>query len=144
VSALPRADINVTPMIDVMLVLLIIFMIVTPVINSPVVLPRSTYADPRPEDAGDIVLTIARDGAYVLSTTGGPGSTERVPADALFGRLAALYATRTRDRILYLKVDTDMSFGPVQDAIEIARRAGVRVVGAVTEQRPASSRGAHP
>jgi biopolymer transport protein ExbD len=131
-------------MIDVMLVLLIIFMIVTPVINSPVVLPRSTYADPRPEDAGDIVLTIARDGGYVLATTGGPGSTRQVAAADLPVRLTALYAARTRDRILYLKVDTDMSFGAVQNAIEIARRAGVRVVGAVTEQRPTSSQRVHP
>ena len=136
-TALPRADINVTPMIDVMLVLLIIFMIVTPVINSPVVLPRSAYADPRPEDAGDIVLTILRNGNLVLSTTSGAGSTQRVPAGALGERLKALYAGRTRDRILYMKVDADMAFGPVQTAIEIARTAGVRVVGAVTEQRPA-------
>jgi len=143
-TALPRADINVTPMIDVMLVLLIIFMIVTPVINSPVVLPRSTYADPRPEDAGDIVLTIGRDGGYVLSTIGGPGATQQVAAADLPERLTALYAARTRDRILYLKVDTDMSFGPVQNAIEIARRAGVRVVGAVTEHRPTSSQPRHP
>jgi biopolymer transport protein TolR len=140
VTALPRADINVTPMIDVMLVLLIIFMIVTPVINSPVVLPRSSYADPRPENAGDIVLTILRNGDFVLSTTSGAGSTQRVPTGALGERLATLYRTRTRDRILYLKVDTDMSFGPVQDAIEIARKAGVRVVGAVTERQPAQRR----
>jgi len=86
-TALPRADINVTPMIDVMLVLLIIFMIVTPVINSPVVLPRSAYADPRPEDAGDIVLTILRNGNFVLSTTSGAVSTRRVPAGALGDRI---------------------------------------------------------
>src|SRR5258708_31591583 len=77
-TAPPRADINITPMIDVMLVVLIIFMIVTPVMNSPVVLPRSTYSDPRPENAGDIVLTIRRDGGYVLSTIGGPGATQQV------------------------------------------------------------------
>jgi len=144
VTALPRADINVTPMIDVMLVLLIIFMIVTPVINSPVVLPRSSYADPRPEDAGDVVLTITRAGVYILSTTGGTTSTQRVPTNALGERLTALYAGRTRDRILYIKVDADLSFGPVQDAIEIARRSGVRVVGAVTEQRPAPSQRRQP
>src|SRR5258708_13075613 len=126
-TALPRADINVTP-----------------VINSPVVLPRSTYADPRPEDAGDIVLTIGRDGGYVLSTIGGPGATQQVAAADLPERLTALYAARTRDRILYLKVDTDMSFGPVQNAIEIARRPGVRVVGAVTHPPPTSPHPSHP
>ena len=57
-----RADVNVTPMIDVMLVLLIIFMIVTPLIHSTTVLPKSVHAESRPEDPGDITLSIDRHG----------------------------------------------------------------------------------
>jgi len=137
---LPRAQINVTPMIDVMLVLLIIFMIVTPIISSPVALPRSDHSDARPQQPGDITLTIDRSGMYFLSTTGGAARSESAPrvmaANALRDRLEALYAHRTQDRILYLKADNRLAFGPVQEAIELARRAGVRVVAAVTEVRP--------
>jgi biopolymer transport protein ExbD/biopolymer transport protein TolR len=137
---LPRAEINVTPMIDVMLVLLIIFMIVTPVIISPVALPQSDHSDARPQQPGDITLTIDRSGVYFLSTTVGVAPSESVPQviapNALRDRLGALFAHRTQDRILYLKADNRLAFGPVQEAIEIARRSGVRVVAAVTEQRP--------
>jgi biopolymer transport protein TolR len=136
-TALPTAQINVTPMIDVMLVLLIIFMIVTPMLNSPVVLPRSTYADARPEEPDEITLAMDRDGAYVLSTsgTGGPGRAMVVSREALGQRLTALYTGRIKDRVLYLKADTRLPFGPIDDALAIARRAGVRVVGTVTDQR---------
>jgi len=133
---LPRAQINVTPMIDVMLVLLIIFMIVAPVINARVTLPRSRHADSRPEEPGEITLYIERNGDYSLSTTGaGTGTSIAVPADGLGDRLRALYAHRARDRVLYLKADAELRFGRVQQAVEIARRSGVRVVAAVTEQR---------
>src|SRR2546425_12030268 len=50
-------------------------------------------------------------------------------------RLASLYASRTMDKILFLKADQNLDFARVQQAIEIARRAGVRVVGAITEQK---------
>ena len=135
---LPRAQINVTPMIDVMLVLLIIFMIVAPVINARVTLPRSRHADSRPEEPGEITLYIERNGDYSLSTTDagtGTGTSIAVPADGLGDRLRALYDHRARDRVLYLKADAELRFGRVQQAVEIARRSGVRVVAAVTEQR---------
>jgi len=135
---LPRAQINVTPMIDVMLVLLIIFMIVAPVINARVTLPRSRHADSRPEEPGEITLYIERNGDYSLSTTGagtGTGTSIAVPADGLGDRLRALYDHRARDRVLFLKADAELRFGRVQQAVEIARRSGVRVVAAVTEQR---------
>ena len=143
--ALPRVDLNVTPMIDVMLVLLIIFMIVTPLIRSPSVLPESVYADLRPEEPNEIVLSIDRSGDYFLSVPaeGGPTSPlgpRLVPSDELSEWLRRLYANRTQDRILYLKADKRLSFGRVAEAIEIARRSGVRVVGAVTERKTLGAR----
>lgn len=127
-----RVDcINVTPMIDVMLVLLIIFMVVVPVIASLVELPIAENSDPRPPDKeGEITLYIERSGALVLET----GVGERTRWDDLRDRLAALYTTRTRDRILYLKADSAVEFGVVERAMGIARDAGVRVVAAVTER----------
>jgi biopolymer transport protein ExbD len=129
-----KADINVTPLIDVMLVLLIIFMIVTPLISAgfQATLPRSENPENRPEGEGEIRLGIDRDGKYYLDTGVGP---QLVPDADLPARLQGLYATRTRDRILFLKADQDLAFARVQQAIEIARASGVRVVGAITEQK---------
>ena len=129
-----KADINVTPLIDVMLVLLIIFMIVTPLIAAgfQATLPRSENPENRPEGADEIRLGIDRDGKYYLDTGAGP---QQIPDADLPGRLQALYATRSKDRILFLKADQDLEFARVQRAIEIARSSGVRVVGAITEQK---------
>jgi biopolymer transport protein ExbD len=129
-----KADINVTPLIDVMLVLLIIFMIVTPIIAAgfQATLPRSENPENRPEGPDEIRLGIDRDGKYYLDTGAGP---QHVPDGDLPARLQGLYATRTRDRILFLKADQNLEFARVQRAIEIARASGVRVVGAITEQK---------
>jgi biopolymer transport protein ExbD len=129
-----KADINVTPLIDVMLVLLIIFMIVTPIIAAgfQATLPRSENPENRPEGPDEIRLGIDRDGKYYLDIGGGP---QPVPDADLPARLQSLYAMRTRDRILFLKADQNLEFARVQRAIEIARSSGVRVVGAITEQK---------
>ena len=129
-----KADINVTPLIDVMLVLLIIFMIVTPLIAAgfQATLPRSENPENRPEGADEIRLGIDRDGKYYLDTGAGP---QQVADADLPGRLQGLYSTRSKDRILFLKADQNLEFARVQQAIEIARASGVRVVGAITEQK---------
>ena len=129
-----KAEINVTPLIDVMLVLLIIFMIVTPIIAAgfQATLPRTENPESRPEGPDEIRLGIDRAGKYYLDIGDGP---RLIPDAELPGRLEALYAARTKDKILFLKADQNLDFGRVQDAIEIARKAGVRVVGAITERR---------
>ncbi len=129
-----KADINVTPLIDVMLVLLIIFMIVTPIIAKgfQAQIPRSQNPESRPEGPDEIRLGIDKDGSFFLDLGEGP----RKIADAdLPGRLQALYNARSKDRILFLKADQNLDFARVQQAIEIARAAGVRVLGAITEQK---------
>ena len=129
-----KADINVTPLIDVMLVLLIIFMIVTPLIAAgfQATIPRSSNPENRPEGQDEVKLGIDKDSKFWLDLGSGP---RQVPDDQLPERLAAVYANRTKDKILFLKADQNVEFGRVQQAIEIARRAGVRVVGAITEQK---------
>ena len=129
-----KADINVTPLIDVMLVLLIIFMIVTPLIAAgfQATLPRSANPENRPEGPDEVRLGIDKDGKFYLDVGQGPRT---ISDQDLPGRLQALYDTRTKDKILFLKADQNIEFGRVQQAIEIARQAGVRVVGAITEQK---------
>jgi biopolymer transport protein ExbD len=129
-----KADINVTPLIDVMLVLLIIFMIVTPIIAKgfQATIPRSENPENRPEGADEIRLGIDKDGKFFLDLGSGP---KLISDEELPDRLASIYASRTQDKILFLKADQNLEFARVQQAIEIARRAGVRVVGAITEQK---------
>jgi biopolymer transport protein ExbD len=123
-----KADINVTPMIDVMLVLLIIFMIVTPLIAAgfKATLPKGKNLDPRPEGDNEIVLGIDQGGHYFLN--GRP-----LPNGTLEDQLRSLYAARTEDKILYFKADNQLKYSKVQEAVETARRAGVRVMAAITE-----------
>jgi len=135
-KAAVKADINVTPLIDVMLVLLIIFMIVTPIIAAgfQATIPRTENPENRPEGPDEVRLGIDKDGKFYLDLGEGP---RQIPDENLAGRLEAIYATRSKDKILFLKADQNIDFGRVQQAIEIARSAGVRVVGAITEQKQA-------
>lgn len=126
----PSAHINVTPMIDVMLVLLIIFMVVVPVIALKVDLPVTINPESKPEEPDEIVMIIDRTGEVSLEVSG-----RQVPGLALREQLAALYRERIRDRILYVKADTMLSFDVIEQAMLAARDAGVRVIGAVTQQR---------
>jgi biopolymer transport protein ExbD len=136
-----NANINVTPMIDVMLVLLIIFMIVTPAITAgfQATVPRALNPESREEQEGEIRLGIDKDGKFYLDITDprtGKYTGPRFISDEdLPGQLVTLYATRTVDKILFLKADENIDFARVQQAIEIARKAGVRVIGAIAEQQ---------
>ena len=129
-----KADINVTPLIDVMLVLLIIFMIVTPIIAAcfQATIPRSENPELRPEGPDEVRLGIDRDGKFFLDLGEGP---RQIKDEDLPARLENIYANRTKDKILFFKADQNIEFGRVQQAIEIARQAGARVVAAITEQK---------
>jgi biopolymer transport protein TolR len=126
-----KAEPNVTPMIDVMLVLLIIFMIVVPALNAgfnaqP---PKGTNLKAHPEDPGDQMLGIDALGNYFLNKK--PIRNADLPT-----LLKNIYDTRTEDKILYLKADQNLEYGRVLNAIDIAAKSGVRVTGMITEQTP--------
>ena len=125
------ADINVTPMIDVMLVLLIIFMIVTPLIAAgfKATLPKGKNLDPRPEGDNEVVLGIDEFGRYYLNKK--PIRYEDIPT-----RLKQIYETRQEDKILYVKAHKDLQYSKVLDAMDLASKNGVRVVGMISDQRP--------
>jgi len=131
-GAAVTADINVTPMADVMLVLLIIFMITAPLIASgfDAQVPDGINLIKAEETPDDIVLGMDRDGAFYINTA-------PVPKDQVTAKLREIYTnSHTQDRILYLKAHKDLKMEKIQEAIKMARDAGVAVIAAVTDQKP--------
>jgi biopolymer transport protein TolR len=121
-------------MIDVMLVLLIIFMIVTPLINAGFAAtpPAGVNLKSHPEDPEDQVLGIDRDGNYYLNK-------RQIKNETLAAQLKTIFDARTTDKILYLKADKDLEYSKVLDAIDIAAHNGVRVLGAISDQTPGTT-----
>ncbi len=124
---------NVTPMVDVMLVLLIIFMVVAPALlagfNAEP--PQAVNIKDHPEDSKtDQVLGIDKDGNFYLNKK--PIRKEDVgPA------LKHIYVDQTRDDyIMYFKADKNLDYSKVLDAMDLAMKNGVRVVGMVSDQKP--------
>jgi biopolymer transport protein TolR len=126
-----NSNINVTPMVDVMLVLLIIFMVVTPMLqkgfsvdlaktDSPVQMP-----DADKEDA--MIVAITRDGTVYFGT-------EKTPADQLANKVKDKLANRT-DKRVFIRADARARYGAVTDVVDNVRSAGVDQVGLLTEQR---------
>jgi biopolymer transport protein TolR len=122
------ADINVTPMIDVMLVLLIIFMIVTPLIAAgfQATMPKGKHLDKDPEGEDEVILGIDNRGQFFLNG-------QAIAKETLEPQLVAIYAARPDNKVLYFKADVNVKYAKVQEAVEIARHSGVRVLAAVTE-----------
>ena len=127
-----NADINVTPMVDVMLVLLIIFMVVTPVLTQYEATPP-TAVNVMPEPDEDVVtLGIDTQGQFYLEDA-------HVPANRLQGALRQVYERRPGDHLLFLRADRGVGYNVVLDAIDAARGAGVRTIGAIIEPLEAGS-----
>jgi biopolymer transport protein ExbD len=122
---------NVTPMIDVMLVLLIIFMVVAPALMAGfnATPPEGVNLKDHPEDEQtDQVLGIDREGQYYLNK-------RQIKNEDLAPMLKKIFEARTEDKILYLKADKQLDYAKVLDAIDLASKNGVRVVGMISDQR---------
>ena len=122
---------NVTPMIDVMLVLLIIFMVVAPALIAGfnATPPEGVNLKDHPEDENtDQVLGIDREGQYYLNK-------RQIKNEELPQKLKTIYEARTEDKILYLKADKTLDYAKVIDAMDIAMKNGVRMVGMISDQR---------
>ncbi|MCA2994800.1 ExbD/TolR family protein [Gemmatimonas sp.] len=127
-----KADPNVTPMIDVMLVLLIIFMITIPQINAgfTAVPPEGQNLKPHPEEDGDQVLGIDDQGQYYLNK-------KPVRNEDLETLVREIYGVEGRDDyIMYVKAHKDLQYLKVIDAMDKLSRNGVRVAALITEQAP--------
>ena len=128
-----NSNINVTPMVDVMLVLLIIFMVITPMLNNKVNvdLPQATAAivmeNANKEDA--ITVAVTRDGRAYL---GG----DQVSIDTLASKIADKLTNKT-DKQVFLRADVRANYGKVMDVVDQIRAAGVSNLGLLTEKRDA-------
>lgn len=123
----PMAEINVTPFVDVMLVLLIIFMVAAPLltVGVPVELPK-TAATPLPaEDEEPLTLAIAADGRLVLQAV-------EIERDALIPKLRAIAAERQDDK-LFLRADGSVSYETVMQVMGALNAGGFRNIGLVTD-----------
>ena len=123
----PMSEINVTPFVDVMLVLLIVFMVTAPLltVGVPVDLPDAA-ARSLPDDSSPIEVTIDQNGAIFL------GDTE-VQLAELIERLTAIAENRTDPRI-YVRGDRSLSYGRVMEVIGEMNGAGFRKVALITER----------
>jgi len=126
-----KAEPNVVPMIDVMLVLLIIFMITVPALAAgfQAVPPEGVNLKPHPEEDSDQVLGIDASGQYFLNK-------QPIRNETIGEQLKRIYDVRTVDKILFVKADRGLPYQKVLDVIDIASKNGVRVVGAISDQRP--------
>ncbi len=126
-----NSTINVTPMVDVMLVLLIIFMVITPMLqkgvsvdlaktNNPIQMP-----DAEKEDA--LLIAVTRDGkVYFIS--------DQIAPDQLTNKIKDKLASRT-DKRVYVRADARAKYGVVAEVVDNVRAAGVDQLGLLTEQR---------
>lgn len=124
-----KADINVTPLVDVVLVLLIIFMVVTPMIASGVAvdLPRTAHHSRKPDDGRDIIISVTHDDRVYVGTRPLAGLEELGPAIRAQQR-------QFPDKSVFLKGDLRARFGTLRRALAALREAGISDVTLGTEE----------
>jgi biopolymer transport protein TolR len=133
-----NSNINVTPMVDVMLVLLIIFMVITPMLHPgvPVDLARTTnpMAMPDADKADALILSVMRDGKMFLGS-------QSVTSEALTLKVRDTVTNRV-NKTVYVRADARARYGLLVDAVDDLRSAGVDHLGLLTEQRSSIPSGA--
>jgi biopolymer transport protein TolR len=113
-----KAEINITPMIDVLLVLIIIFMVITPYsVGLKTLVPEPASERPQPPRPQDIIVTLQQDGTVLLNM-------ERVELVSLRERLLQIFRARGDD-VIFLRADGSLQFGRIADVIDIAKGAGL-------------------
>ena len=132
-----KSDINVTPLVDVMLVLLIIMMIVAPLLQQgvPVTLPRALNTAEKPETQDQTVVAITADKRFFINAV-------QIQKGDLRRRIEDVLESK-KERIVIIKADEDVEYGTVMEAMDELRASGIEDMGLITEtRRPSALSGA--
>ena len=125
-----NSAINVTPLVDVMLVMLIIFMVVTPMLQKgpPVMLPKASNPPTKPEDKNQILIAVSKDkGLYI--------EKDAMPTDEMFtARLAEEYQ-RNKNATVVIKGDARLTYGDVKKALLKVKESGFEQVGLISQRQ---------
>jgi len=129
------SDINVTPMVDVMLVLLIIFMVVTPMLQKGVSVDKAEVNNPAPMEDADkedaMLVSITRDGQVYFGS-------DQISIDALTTKVKDRLASNVQSKQVFVKADKRSHFGDVVKVVDAVRAAGVDDLGLLTDQKKAA------
>ena len=128
-----KSDINVTPLVDVMLVLLIIMMIVAPLLQQgvPLTLPTAANTSEKPETQDQTVLGIKADKTVWINCI-------EVRREELRSRLDSILETK-KEKLILIKADEDAPYSAVMDAMDTLRGAGIEDVGLITDSKSANA-----
>ena len=126
-----KSDINVTPLVDVMLVLLIIMMLIAPMLQQGVVLklPTATNTVDKPEVQGQTIIAIAKDKLLYLNS-------KQIQEGDLATKVTELLEN-TKDKVVLIKADEEVEYSAVMAAMDGLRQAGIEDIGLITERRRA-------
>ena len=124
-----KSDINVTPLVDVMLVLLIIMMLVAPMLQQgvSVVLPTAQNTVDKPEQQGQTVLAISKDKTFYLNA-------KPVPETDVARRINELLENKT-EKIVLIRGDKDAKYSAIMEAMDALRGVGIEDIGLITEKK---------
>src|SRR6201989_2308089 len=130
-----KSDINVTPLCDVMLVLLIIMMIVAPLLQQgvSVKLPTATNTVDKPEVQGQTVIAIAKDKGIYLNA-------KQIQEGDLASKVTELLEN-SKDKVVLIKADEEVEYGAAMGAMDQCARAGVEDIGLITERKKGAEGG---
>jgi biopolymer transport protein TolR len=126
-----KSDINVTPLVDVMLVLLIIMMLVAPMLQQgvSVVLPKATNTVDKPEQQGQTVLAISKDKTFYVNA-------KPVQEQEMARRINDLLENKT-DKTVIIRADEEVEYSAVMAAMDQLRQAGIEDIGLITDPKKA-------
>jgi biopolymer transport protein TolR len=124
-----KTQINVTPLADVMLVLLIIFMVVTPMLKTgvDVKVPEADHPAKHPDDDRTLVLSLREDGTFFLNQ-------DSVAREDLFTKLSTVMESRA-EKVLFIKAGELLDYGDVLGVMDLCRRAGAEEVALITRDK---------
>jgi biopolymer transport protein ExbD len=124
-----KSDINVTPLVDVMLVLLIIMMLIAPMLQQgvDVRLPQAANTVDKPETQGQTVLSITADRRFYVNSV-------QVAESEMLNRIQGALE-ETRERIVLIKGDEDAPYGSIMTVMDELRRVGIEDVGLIVDRR---------